>query len=457
MTLFVGSCVEQDKRDSQIIDRGIAKTESEDLRLPDTVFFWSHAAPVFFQNCTPCHHSEGAGPFPLETYADIKKRLKTIKLAISDGFMPPWPADPEFRRFKDEKVLSELEEATILKWIEQGGLEGDKSSDAKGFRLSQSNLLKPDTVILFPDTVFLRADNLDKFRLAKIAFELPRDTILKAIAFKPGNKQLVHHVNGHLINYNPANKQDVYSGEWISDAEVGSSLDAYKKMEVFHDDGSYPPMLVSAFNYLPGVEPAVYPDDLGSVFISKKGAFILNTLHYGPSAIDTFDISEIELYYASERPKRPLRELHMGTLGITPVEPNFVIYADSICEFHTEYTVPEDISILTINPHMHLLGSTFKAYAVAPQKRDTIPLIHIPEWDFRWQYFYTFEQMLKIPKGYTIRVEASFDNTIHNPYNPNVPPKTLFEGGKNMKTTDEMFQFFITYVPYQIGDENIKL
>jgi hypothetical protein len=84
-------------------------------------------------------------------------------------------------------------------------------------------------------------------------------------------------------------------------------------------------------------------------------------------------------------------------------------------------------------------------------------LIRIPEWDFRWQYFYTYEKVLVIPKGYTIEVVAVFDNTIENPFNPNSPPKTLSEAGKNMKTTDEMFQFFVNYIPHQKGDDQIKL
>ena len=106
---------------------------------------------------------------------------------------------------------------------------------------------------------------------------------------------------------------------------------------------------------------------------------------------------------------------------------------------------------------MHLLGKTFRAYAYSPHGEDTIPMVDIPKWDFRWQYFYTYKQMLHIPKGYTIRVEASFDNTADNPFNPNDPPKTLYEAGKNMKTTDEMFQFFVNYVPYRKGDENVAL
>ena len=38
--------------------------------------------------------------------------------------------------------------------------------------------------------------------------------------------------------------------------------------------------------------------------------------------------------------------------------------------------ITQDISLLTINPHMHLLGKSFLAYAIT-LNNDTIPLIKI--------------------------------------------------------------------------------
>jgi len=109
---------------------------------------------------------------------------------------------------------------------------------------------------------------------------------------------------------------------------------------------------------------------------------------------------------------------------------------------------------------MHLLGDRIITYAVTVEK-DTIPMIRINRWDFRWQYFYTYPKMLKIPAGATIVVEATFDNTTNNKNNPYNPPRTIAERydreGAGMRTTDEMFQFIITYLDYEEGDENQSL
>ncbi len=433
-------------------------SENDSSQSNDSLYFWGDIAPIIEEHCTACHNQDGSAPFEFRVFEDLKRRTKTIRYVVSSKIMPPWPADPKYSRFKDEKFLPEEKRDMLVRWIDQGAHEGQYSEKTElSAQPVSPELDEPDFVIKFPDTVFIAGDSRDRFMLTKLAFELPRDTIVSAIEFVPGNRQLVHHVNGHMVNYADRQKTDPMSGEWMLDAEKVPSLEAYKLMEVANDDGSYPPLRVSAFNYLPGVEPPVYPDNLGNLYVSKKGAFILNTLHYGPAAKDTFDLSEIRLYFDDQKPKRPLEELQMGTLGVTDVVPEFVIYADSISTFSTSYTVPKDISVLTINPHMHLLGKDLLAYAVSPSKKDTIPLIRIPNWDFRWQYFYTYETMLRIPKGYEIKVLATFDNTIDNPLNPNFPPKTLYEGGEHMKTTDEMFQFFITFTDYQEGDENIKL
>jgi hypothetical protein len=164
------------------------------------------------------------------------------------------------------------------------------------------------------------------------------------------------------------------------------------------------------------------------------------------------------VFFAKEKPKRPLRELQIGTFGISPVEPELIIPPNEIKTFHSSWIVPETISLLSVNPHMHLLGKSFLAYAVTPNQ-DTIPLIKIKRWDFRWQYYYTFKKMIKIPGGSVLHAYGTFDNTSKNPFNPFHPPRTVSqgEGLESMQTTEEMFQFIFSYLPYKEGDENSKL
>jgi hypothetical protein len=421
------------------------------------VTFNRHIAPIIHQNCAPCHRPGEAGPFSLLTYTDVRKRTKMIDYVTSSGFMPPWPADTTYSRFANERRLS-LEQINLIQtWIAQGASEGSGSIRIpENLNAEHGGIGKPDMVVRMLEPMHIKGNNTDHFRLIKIPFELKRDTFLRAIEFVPGNRQLVHHMNGNLINYQEGKKTNIMAGATIVNPDTTQTMGAYHYMQLANDDGTFPALTPSVVNYLPGVMPAIYPAGIGGYKISKKGAFLIQNMHYGPSAADTFDVSHINLYFSPIAPKRPMLEIQMGTLGETLVVPEFIIPANEVVTFTTTYRVPQDISVLTINPHMHLLGTEFEAFAILPDG-DTIPLVRINKWDFRWQYFYTFKNMLKIPKGSIIKAIGTFDNTIANPHQPFMPPRTITEPAGDMKTTDEMFQFFINYVPYQRGDENISL
>ncbi len=428
------------------------------IDLPEVITFNEHIAPIIHQNCTPCHRPGEAGPFSLITYNDVRKRSKMVVEVTTERYMPPWPADRTYSEFLGERGLSDRQISLISEWRATGAKEGDPDKrPSPPFFPRYSQLGTPDLVVYMSDTFFIKGDNLDRFVLGKVPFEIERDTFIRAIEFVPGNRELVHHMNGHLVNYPDGMKRDPFTGEFHIDAEQVLSRDAYELMDLANDDGTYPPLTPSAVNYLPGLAPPIYPEGIGGYFLKRTGLFLMNTLHYGPSALDTFDLSHFNVFYAEGPPERPLKELQLGTLGITPVEPELVIPPNEIMTFTTSYTLNESISVLTINPHMHLLGSEFWAFAVDPMG-DTIPLVRIPVWNFRWQYAYTFKKMLPLFKGTTINVHGTFDNTSENPDNPFHPPRTaVAPKDRNMRTTDEMFQFFINYVDYQPGDEDISL
>ncbi len=210
-------------------------------------------------------------------------------------------------------------------------------------------------------------------------------------------------------------------------------------------------------NHLPGMAPILLPKGVGGHTIARKGAFLLNTIHYGPSLRDTTDHSRFLLWFTDGPPERPMHEIQIGTRGMTPVEPELIIPPDTVMTFTSRYTLPKAISVVTINPHMHLLGRAFLAYAVTPT-HDTIPLVRINDWDFRWQYAYTFPHLLPIPAGSTIHVFGTFDNRRSNPNNPFHPPRTArAPRDGHMRTTDEMFQFFVNYVDQRPGDATVSL
>ncbi|HEX8517656.1 MAG TPA: cytochrome c [Bacteroidia bacterium] len=422
------------------------------------ITFSEDIAPIIYKNCTSCHREGEAAPFVLYDYKDVLSRAKLIKFVTATRFMPPWPADAEYTHFIDEKVLTEDEIAMIGKWVEEGCRQGDPAKmPSMPLFPRGSQLGKPDLVIKLRDVFKIPGDGKDRFMLMRVPYELPKDQFIKTIEVVPGNRKLVHHVNAQLLSYPPDKRKNVMEGNVAVDInDYPNKLEAYKALGLPNDDGTFPMLTQSVTNYLPGVTPPVYPEGIGGFKMARKGAIFLKDIHYGPSRADTTDQTAFNVFFSDVPPRRPTLEFQMGTYGVSPVVPQLIVPADTVMKFTSDYVVPVDISILTVNPHMHLIGKNFLAYAVTLQK-DTIPLIRINKWDFRWQYFYTYKKMLKIPAGSRIHVEAVYDNTRRNPNNPFSPPRTISEREGSMRTSDEMLQFIVTYLPYQKGDENISL
>ncbi len=414
-------------------------------------------APIIHENCSPCHHKYGAGPFELITYDQISAKAKTIVAVTSIRYMPPWPANPHKLHFKNEKILSDKQINIIKKWVLQGKIKGDltklKYPNIKNYTV----LGKPDMVIKLPK-IKLKGDGKDRFLIIKLPVTLSNDTFLRSIVFVPDQKQTIHHVNGYILNYQQVN-DDFFKDAKPVDIESPDFEQELSKLNLFLKGMPLPSRIHSAFNYLPGVFGNSYPEGIGGFKVKKHFALVCNDIHFGPVFKDTFDQSEIHLFFAKKAPERQTLELMLGTNGIAAIIPPLVLPPNKITKVQSSFYLPKSISVLTVNPHMHLLGKSCKAFAF--KGKDTIEMISINQWDFRWQYFYTYKQMLKIPAGYTIKVEAVYDNTELNSNNPFSPPKQISERlnlhGAGMKTTDEMLQFIITYLPYQLGDEKIKL
>ena len=423
-----------------------------------TYNFSDHVAPIIFNNCTPCHYKNGPAPFSMHSYHDVAKRAKMIAYVTSTGYMPPWPADPNYSHFIGEKILTENEKMILQKWYDQGSVPGDTSKIQDSGLLPTSNKKygNPDLVLKLNNPFIIPGDNKDRFMVTKLPFELDTDTNIRLIEFVPDNKQLVHHLNAHLISYDKEKSDHLKYVKPILNGDIHNDSTAFHQLNIPYSDGGFPKLLPSVSNYLPGVEPIVYPDGIGGYRVNKQSAILVKDLHFGPSPIEDLDHSHFNIYFDKTPPGRQIGEFILGTQGISPVKPPLVIAPNEIKKFETETIIPDDISVLTINPHMHLIGKEYKAYAVEPNG-DTIPLIKIDDWNFRWQYFYTFKKILHLPAGSLIKVEATFDNTLNNMDNPFNPPQFITGENGSMKTTDEMLQLIVSYLPYQEGDENLKL
>ena len=295
-------------------------------------------------------------------------------------------------------------------WAEAGAPEGNPEDlppapeFTDGWRLGT-----PDLVIQMPEPFTIPADGPDIFRFFVANIDIPEDKMVVAVDFKPGNPRVTHHAIMYLDASGKARERDA------ADPAPG-----YEGLI----NGGFRPAGVLGF-WAPGYTPKPLPDGVGLRL--KQGWDLAFQMHYHPSGKQEVDQSLIGVYFAD----KPIDNVLEGfalidfDVDIPAGEP----------EHHMDlsFTTPVEVDIIDVVPHMHLIGTKMDVVATLPdgEKRTLIAV----DWDFNWQDQFRYAEVVHLPAGTRIDMDAYFDNSADNPYNPNSPPKRVTFGEQ---TTDEM-------------------
>ena len=385
-------------------------------------------APIIYNKCLQCHHSGGIAPLSLETYADAISNAGMIQHVTSSGEMPPWLPDTLFQDYAYENTLDINEISIILDWVLNGVPIGDTSLLPPFPSFSNTSNLGPaDLEIQIPTYSSNANTNSDDYVCFSIPSGLTQDRKVRAIEVIPGNIQIVHHV---LV-----------------------SIDEYGSSSTSINPNCMAPQGDQVVSYVPGSVPLEFPMDSLNKFGVEIPAYsnVVLGMHYPEGSFGQIDSTKVKFYFYPQNTNiRAINTEYLINEGLPP-DPPFFLPPNQITQMSSSYgPIMNDISLMSIFPHMHLLGKQMLCYAVTPTN-DTINLIRINKWDFEWQGTYLFKKFLKIPAGSIIYASGSYDNTasISNP-NP-----VLVQSGLN--TQDEMFVFIFQFLDYQQGDENILL
>jgi mono/diheme cytochrome c family protein len=400
------------------------------------VTFSEHIAPLIYNHCTSCHRTGEVAPFPLTSYAEVVSHAQTIQWVTGTKYMPPWKPDANYKHYLDENTLTDAEIQRISDWVNNGTPQGNPALEpAVPTFPSGSQLGTPDLVIPMQQRFTHQGNGQDMYRIFVLPVNLPADRDIAAIEFRPGNKSIVHHAIIGLDTTQQAQALDA------ADAGYG-----YTQFGGF----GFEPVETNFGGWVPGSQARFFPAGLGKKLYRR--ASILLQVHYGPNFITQTDSSVINIFYARQPVTRYVQTLPVISPQTLTNGP-FVIPAGQQTTFRTQLLVPFDVSLLSVLPHAHLLGKKWKIWAVKPNG-DTIRLVKINDWDFRWQGNYRFTNLLRVPAGSRLQAEATYDNTAQNPRNPFSPPQQVVWGES---TTAEMLLSYFDVIPYRAGDESVVL
>ena len=400
----------------------------------ETITFYKHIAPIVYHSCAPCHRPGEAGPFPLLSYNDLRKRGPQIASLVARRYMPPWLPDAGHGDFQDDRRLTDGQIRIIAEWVRQGAPAGSPAdAPAMPKFVPGWQLGAPDLVLKAPAPYLLRADGPDEYWNFVLPLSLPGPRWVKAIEIRPGNARAVHHANVLIDRSRSARVQEKTPGAGFPGMDLSIEADT------FDPDSHF-------LFWKPGGIPWVEPD--GMAWRADPGADLVLNVHMQPTGKPELVQPSIGLYF-TDRPGTKFPMLvqleHDGALDIPAGVRDFPVSDD--------FVVPMDLDVLAVYPHAHCLGHLLEGYATLPDGSRKW-LIRIPEWDPNWQAVYRYKSPVFLPKGSVVSMRYHYDNSDTNPRNPNQPPKRVRGGNQ---ATDEMGHLWLQVLPRGGRDRRMEL
>lgn len=392
----------------------------------------SDVACIIYSHCSSCHNPNSIAPFSLLTYRDAQSEMVNIRQYVSTRQMPPYLPNTNYQHYTDMRTLTDQEINTIVAWVDSGAPMGTTATPYPQPTFTSGPVLtNPDVSGKIP-TFTVPNTGTDLYQCFVITAPQDSDRYIKTIEVIPGNPNAVHHV---LVfedtSYSVVSADSAFAGPGYPD---------------FGGTGSSTSQLIGA--WVPGAGVDSLPSGMGIKL--QKGARVIIQIHYPVTSIGLTDSTKVHMQFTPDNNVRNVSVNSILNYNRNMTDGPLRIPADSIKTFHEKFTVPVDVTILSVAPHGHLVCTGLKSFAVAPTG-DTIPMIDIPRWDFHWQGEHSFQRPIKLSAGSKLWGIGTYNNSYTNPEAPQ--PLRLVTAGE--ATADEMMLFFFWYLPYQAGDENI--
>ena len=390
---------------------------------------------IFARECISCHNVGGVAPMPFTDYKQIRPWAAAIREAAISGTMPPWHAAPgAAHAFRNDRSLTASEKALIRAWVDQGAPEGEPTPPLRTPAAdSKWKLGKPDIVVQVPGFAIPKQGPLP-YSFLITPLHLERDTWVRAAEFRIDQRQAIHHLNAFIrapgssyLEGFPINKIFVPTVAERGKRKPGEAVFARREM---------------LLGYEPGYQPMPWLED-GAKLI-PAGSDLIFEMHYNPNGTEAVDHSEFALYFSGAPPR--YRILAVDTLRDLDlaIPPQSAVYVSE-----ANMTLAQPARLLSLQPHMHVRGSSMTVRAKYPDAREET-LIDVPHYDFNWQTTYVLAQPALLPKGTRLVSRAGYNNTANNRFNPD-PNATVHWGDQ---TTDEMHIAFLELIIDRKADPN---
>lgn len=365
-------------------------------------------APIIAEQCASCHREGGIGPFAMDSHLMLQGWSPMIREVLLTRRMPPTQVDPNIGHFSNARYISDEELQKLVHWIDAGAPKGFAINDPlvslafpdrKDWQLGE-----PDYIITAPKHEIPATGVLDYINV-DVPLPFEEDMWVKAVQYIAGDESVLHH----LLTYVTAPREFV-------EGEAANVNTATRFLE----------------GYAPGkVDAMTFPENTG-VYI-PEGHKLSMQFHYTTNGRATSDETVLGLYMYDEPPT--YENFTQSVSGMFRIPPYAQDYKSA-----ARHVFSDDVVVTGLRAHMHFRGKDMKFSAEYPDGT-MVDLLSVPNYSYAWQPTYALDEPIHLPAGTRVHVTGAFDNSEHNPANPD-PSKELTFG---LQSWDEMFIGYWTY------------
>ncbi|MGB8580062.1 MAG: thiol-disulfide isomerase [Candidatus Sulfotelmatobacter sp.] len=388
--------------------------------------FYKDVLPILQDKCQSCHRSGEAAPMPLVTYAETKAWAGKIAAAVDMKRMPPWFADPRYGKFSNDGSLSAEQIKTIGAWADAGAPAGDvQDAPAPRQWSGDWNIPQPDVVLKMPKAVQLPARGEVEYTYEIVPTHFAEDKWVKIVEVRPSSPAHVHHA---VVYIRPPDSA------WLRHAPVGEPFTASMLSDPEERRQAHETTSDLLLVYAPGSAPDRFAD--GMAKFVPAGSDLVFQMHYTTNGKAASDATSVGLVFAKSPPKQRVVTLQLNNhaLMIPPGADDFRV--------EVQGTLPNDATLLSFFPHMHLRGKRFE-YDIVHDDGSVETLLRV-NYHFHWQLSYKLAQPRELKAGTKLRAVAWYDNSKNNPHNPD-PDKLVTWGDQTSQ--EMMVGFFDVAIP----------
>jgi Copper type II ascorbate-dependent monooxygenase, C-terminal domain len=388
--------------------------------------FYKDILPILQDKCQSCHRSGESAPMPLVTYEETKPWSKNIAAETGMKMMPPWFADPRYGKFSNDPSLTVDQIKTIAAWAEAGAPAGDVNDAPAPRRWNGDwNIPQPDVVVKMPKAVQIPARGEVEYTYEIVPMRFAEDKWVQMVEVRPSSPAHVHHA---VVYIRPRDSA------WLRHAPVGEPFTASTLSDAEERRQAHETTSDLLLVYAPGSAPDRFTD--GMAKFVPAGSDLVFQMHYTTNGEAASDETSVGLVFAKSPPKQRVVTLQLNNhaLMIPPGADNFRV--------EVQGTLPNDATLLSLFPHMHLRGKRFE-YDIVHDDGSVETLLRV-NYHFHWQLSYKLAEPRELKAGTKLRAVAWYDNSKNNLHNPD-PDKLVTWGDQTSQ--EMMVGFFDVAIP----------